>query len=116
MRKRIIALTLWLVFAPVLSIWAQNHTIVVTWTASPDFKTGWSYKVYRGPAKGQENSTPISSGLTGLTYTDSNVASGDVWVYGVTAVSPSGGESSMAESAGCTVGIAPPGSVSCNAK
>ncbi len=114
----LVALSIWLgSMAWKTTVYAQSggHNIVVTWGASPDFATGWSYSVYRGPAAGQESTTPIATGLTALTYTDTNVKAGDFWVYGIQTVSQAGGKSSLTETAGCTVPIAGVPTASCKA-
>ena len=57
--------------------------VVLNWTA----QTGAvSYNVYRGTAAGGESNTPLVTGLTSPTYTDSSALSGVTYYYVVTAV------------------------------
>jgi len=70
---------------------AGNGVIVLTWTASAG---ATSYNIYRGTSAGGESSTPIATGVAGTTYTDTTVVAGTTYYYYVTAVGPTGGESS----------------------
>ena len=62
---------------------AGSSGIVLNWTAPTGAVT---YDVYRGTAPGAENWTPIATGITGTTYTDSAVTSGTKYYYIVTAI------------------------------
>jgi kumamolisin len=67
---------------------AGNGTVMLTWNASSGAS---SYNVYRGTAKGGENtSTPIMSGITQTTYTDTNVTNGVTYYYEVSAINSIG--------------------------
>lgn len=69
-----------------------KHTVVLTWTASTS--TGVTYNLYRGTSAGvcSGTPTPIATGISGTTYTDSTVALGTTYFYNVSAVG-TGGES-----------------------
>ncbi|MGA2031633.1 MAG: fibronectin type III domain-containing protein [Thermoguttaceae bacterium] len=70
--------------------------VTLNWTAS----TGAAgYNVYRGTTPGGESATPITSGVPGNTYADTNVVPGLTYYYKVAAVnaggaSPQSGEAS----------------------
>jgi fibronectin type 3 domain-containing protein len=49
-----------------------------------------SYDIYRGTSPGQEGNTPIATGVTGGSFTDSNVTGGTTYYYEVTAVDAAG--------------------------
>jgi len=66
----------------------------LTWTAS----TGaTSYNVYRGTAAGGESTTPIATGITSATYTNSGLTNGTAYYYKVVAVNTVGGSFASAE-------------------
>jgi len=69
-----------------------KHTVVLNWTASTT--AGVTYNIYRGTAMGvcSGTPTPYAAGVTGTTYTDSNVTLGTTYYYNVSAVG-TGGES-----------------------
>jgi len=70
-----------------LAATAGNATVTLRWTA-PTGTTGTiTYNVFRGTASGGENTTPIISGLTALTYTNTGLANGTTYYYYVEAVS-----------------------------
>ena len=71
---------------------SSSHSVALTWNASPT--SGISgYNVFRGTASGAEGTTPLNSPpVSGLTYTDTAVSSGQTYFYVVTAVD-SGGNS-----------------------
>jgi fibronectin type 3 domain-containing protein len=49
-----------------------------------------SYDIYRATSSGQEGNTPIATGLTGGSFTDSNATGGTTYYYEVTAVDAAG--------------------------
>jgi fibronectin type 3 domain-containing protein len=59
--------------------------VVLSWGAALG---ATSYNVYRGTGAGQESSTPIVTGLTTTTYTDTGLSNGTTYYYQVTAVNP----------------------------
>jgi len=71
---------------------AQQHTVSLSWTASTSSVSG--YNVYRGTQSGGPYSRVNPSLRTLTTYSDSTVASGQVYYYVATAV-----DSSLTESA-----------------
>jgi hypothetical protein len=71
---------------------SSSHSVALTWNASPTSGIN-GYNVFRGTASGAEGTTPLNpSPLPGLTYTDTNLTSGQTYFYVVTAVD-SGGNS-----------------------
>ncbi len=79
-----------------LTATALNKRVILNW-AVPYSGTPSSYKVYRG-------GEVIVSGLTGLTYTNTDLTNGTSYSYYVTAVytSPSAGESEASNTASAT--------------
>ncbi|MBU5638984.1 hypothetical protein KOM00_19880 [Geomonas sp. Red69] len=65
---------------------AGNAAVALSWTASSG---ATSYNLYRGTAAGQEGTTPIKTGLTATSFTDS-VANGTTYYYKVAAVNSAG--------------------------
>jgi hypothetical protein len=77
-----------------LAATAGRTQVSLSWNAS----TGaTSYNVYRGTSSGQEGSTPIATGVTTPTFTDSNVTGGMTYYYKVTAVDAAGPSSMSSE-------------------
>jgi kumamolisin len=70
-----------------------NGTITLSWTASTGAS---SYNVYRGTVSGGEGSTPIKSGITATTYTDS-ATNGVTYYYEVSATNSDGTSSPSTE-------------------
>lgn len=68
---------------------ARSGQVTLTWSAPGG---AVSYNVYRGTSPGGESPTPIATGLTALTYTDTGLSDGTTYYYTVTAVD-AGGES-----------------------
>jgi glucan endo-1,3-alpha-glucosidase len=72
------------------------NQITLTWAAS----TGTApitYSVLRGTAAGGEGATPLATGLTSTTFTDSGLATGGTYFYEVTASNAAGGTAHSAE-------------------
>jgi len=85
--------------APIgLAATASNASVSLSWTASSD---ATSYNVYRGTAAGGESTTPIASGITAVSYTDTSVTNGTKYFYKVAAVN-SGGTSALSAEASAT--------------
>jgi hypothetical protein len=57
--------------------------VTLTWTAPTGAA---SYNVYRGTTAGGEGATPVATGVTGTTYTDTRLTIGTAYFYKVTAV------------------------------
>ena len=56
-----------------------------------------SYIIYRGTTSGGEGTTAYATGISGTTYTDSNVAAGTTYYYTVVAVDSAGNSSASSE-------------------
>jgi hypothetical protein len=67
------------------------HSATATWTASSSSVAG--YNVYRGDVSGGPYTKLNASVVTGLSYTDSTVISGQTYFYVATAMDASGNES-----------------------
>ena len=70
-----------------LSATAGNAQVFLSWTASSGATT---YNVYRGATAGGESTTPIATGITMPSYTDTSVTNGTAYYYEVVAVSTGG--------------------------
>ena len=77
---------------------------LLSWSASGG---ATSYNVYRSTTSGGEGSTPIATGVTGTTYTDTAVTTGSTYYYTVSAVNPSG-TSGMSNEASLTLVVERP--------
>jgi Legume lectin domain/Fibronectin type III domain len=72
--------------------------VKLSWTGS----TGaTNYNIYRSLTSNGEGGTPLATGVTGASYTDTTVVFGTTYFYKVTAVN-SGGESPMSNEASAT--------------
>ncbi|MFZ0821189.1 MAG: choice-of-anchor D domain-containing protein [Candidatus Acidiferrales bacterium] len=78
-----------------------QHTVALSWTASTSSVVG--YNVYRSTTSGGPYTLLTSSPVSGVTYTDSTVASGVTYYYVVTAVNSSGTESVYSNEASAIV-------------
>ncbi|MGO8671279.1 MAG: fibronectin type III domain-containing protein [Capsulimonadaceae bacterium] len=90
--------------APTLS--ASSGTsgqIQLSWTASSGATT---YNLYRGTATGAESSSPLSTGITATTYTDTGLTPGSSYFYEVSALNAAG-TSAFSNQATATAGSAP---------
>ncbi|MBI3411176.1 MAG: fibronectin type III domain-containing protein, partial [Planctomycetes bacterium] len=72
-----------------LTATAGNAQVTLTWTASSG---ATSYNIYRSTAPGGEGATPLVSGVTSTSFTNTGLTNGTTYYYQVTAVN-SGGES-----------------------
>jgi len=70
-----------------LSATAGNTQATLTWSASAG---ATSYNLYRGWGSGNESTTPIATGLTGTSKTDTGLTNGGTYDYKVAAVNSSG--------------------------
>jgi hypothetical protein len=81
-----------------LSATAGNAQVTLTWSASAGATT---YDVYRATAAGGEGTTPLRTGLTATTFTDTGLTNGTTYFYEVTAVN-AGGQSGKSNEASAT--------------
>jgi fibronectin type 3 domain-containing protein len=81
-----------------LSASAGNAQVSLSWTGSSG---ATSYNVYRGTTAGGEGATPIATGLTGTSYTNTGLTNGTTYYYKVAAVN-SAGTSGMSNEASAT--------------
>lgn len=79
------------------------HNVVLTWTASSSPVAG--YNVYRGTQSGGPYTKLNSSLVSGTTFTDSSVVSGNTYYYVVTAVDSLGQESALSNEAQAVIPI-----------
>jgi fibronectin type 3 domain-containing protein len=77
-----------------------NRTVVLKWTAT----TGaTSYSVYRGTAPGAERTTPIATGITTPSFTNTGLTDGKTYFFKVAAVN-AGGTSPLSNEVSATPG------------
>lgn len=84
-----------------IAIAGGSHSVSLSWTASTSTVVG--YNVYRGTVTSGPYTLVNSSLVTGTTYTDLAVASGQTYFYVVTAVNSSGTESVYSNQASAAV-------------
>jgi Abnormal spindle-like microcephaly-assoc'd, ASPM-SPD-2-Hydin/Transmembrane protein 131-like N-terminal len=78
-----------------------NHTVALNWGASPASVAG--YNIYRSSVSGSSYAKVNSSLVGGVSFTDSNVQSGQTYYYVATAVDSSGNESVYSNEVPATV-------------
>ena len=79
---------------------AGNAQIALNWSTS----TGaTSYNVYRGTISGGESTTPVATGLTGASYTNTGLTNGTTYYYEVSAVNSNGTSAMSNEASGTPV-------------
>ena len=66
-----------------LSATPSNGRVSLSWPSTP-YAT--SYNVYRGTTPGGEGATPIQTGITSLSFTDTGLTNGQTYYYQVTGV------------------------------
>ncbi len=99
-----------------LTATGSNQAVQLSWSA-PQSNGGsavTSYNVYRGTTAGGEGSTPVATGVTTTSFTDSPLANGTTYYYTVAAVNAVGtgaasNETSATPQAAATVPGAPTG-------
>jgi fibronectin type 3 domain-containing protein len=79
----------------------NGSSIGLSWTG---IYGATSYSVYKSISSGGEGASPLVSGLTSASYTDSSVTSGTIYYYKVTAIG-TGGESALSSEASTLAGI-----------
>jgi hypothetical protein len=82
---------------------SNNNNIVLSWTAG---NGATSYSLYRAAESGGESSiAPFITGITGTSYTDTNLNSGTTYYYQVVAVNGSGPSGFSPEARATTSGL-----------
>jgi hypothetical protein len=81
----------------------DDGTVILSWAASAGAS---SYNVYRGTTQGGEDSTPIATGVTTTSFTDTGLTNGTTYYYLVTAVNDQG-ESAPSREVSATPGTSP---------
>jgi fibronectin type 3 domain-containing protein len=84
---------------------AGNNQVVLNFNASAG---ATSYSIYRGTSPGGESTTPIASGVTTLTYTDSGATNGKTYYYTVTATGSYGSSGFSNEASAAPMPPPPP--------
>jgi len=78
--------------------------VTLAWTGSSG---ATSYNVYRGPRAGSEHATPIATGITTTSYTNTGLTNGKTYYFKV-AVVDAAGTSALSNEASATPGTGPP--------
>lgn len=75
-----------------LTVTAGPSRVVLDWTAptSDGGEAVTGYQIFRGTSSGGESGTPIATGVTGTTYTDTDVTAGITYYYEVEALNGAG--------------------------
>lgn len=81
-----------------LTATAGNTQVALSWTGN---SAATSYNVYRGTSSGGESGTPVATGITGTTYTNTGLTNGTKYYFKVAAVDASG-TSGMSNEASAT--------------
>jgi autotransporter-associated beta strand protein len=87
-----------------LTATAAENSVVLSWDEQDDAAT---YNVYRGTSSGGESATPIATGLTDPTYTDTGRTNGTTYYYTIKAVNPLGTGSASSEASTAPAPVAP---------
>jgi len=83
---------------------ASNNQVTLSWIAGSG---ATSYNLYRAAESGYESASPVVTGITGTTYTDTNLNSGATYYYQVVAVNGSGPSGFSLEARATMSGINP---------
>jgi hypothetical protein len=83
---------------------ASNTNVNLSWTAGSG---ATSYNLYRAAESGGEGTNPVVTGITGTSYTDTNLNSGTTYYYLVAAVNSSGPAGFSPEAHATTAGVNP---------
>jgi hypothetical protein len=70
-----------------LAATSGNASVALTWTASNGATT---YNLYRGTTAGGEGSTPVATGISGTSYTNTDLVNGTNYYFKVAAVNTAG--------------------------
>jgi hypothetical protein len=87
-----------------LTATASNTNVNLSWTAGSG---ATSYILYRAAESGDERTNPVVTGITGTSYTDTNLNSGTTYYYLVAAVNSSGIAGFSPEAHATTSGVNP---------
>jgi fibronectin type 3 domain-containing protein len=82
-----------------LSAIAARQQVSLSWNATG---IATSYNIYRGTTSNGESGTPIRTGVTGSTFTDTGLSSGTTYYYKVTAVDAIGESGASNEASAAT--------------
>jgi hypothetical protein len=80
----------------------NNPNVNLSWTAGGG---ATSYNLYRAAESGGEGANPVVAGITGTSYTDTNLESGTTYYYQVVAVNGSGATGFSPEAHATTTGV-----------
>jgi hypothetical protein len=83
---------------------SNNTNVNLSWTAGSG---ATSYNLYRAAESGGEPTNPVVTGITGTSYTDTNLNSGTTYYYQVVAVNGSGPTGYSPEAHATTTGVNP---------
>ena len=83
---------------------SNNTNVNLSWTAGSGAN---SYNLYRAAESGGEGTNPVVTGITGTSYTDTNLNSGTTYYYQVVAVNGSGPAGYSPEAHATTTGVNP---------
>src|ERR1022692_434251 len=81
---------------------SNNANVNLSWTAGSG---ATSYNLYRAAESGYEGTNPVVTGITGTSYTDTNLNSGTTYYYQVVAVNGSGPTGYSPEAHATTTGV-----------
>ena len=81
---------------------SNNTNVNLSWTAGSG---ATSYNLYRAAESGGEPTNPVVTGITGTSYTDTNLNSGTTYYYQVVAVNGSGPAGYSPEAHATTTGV-----------
>jgi hypothetical protein len=87
-----------------LTAMAGSGQVTLSWTAGSG---ATSYNLYRAAESGYESTSPVVTGITGTSYTDTNLNSGTTYYYQVVAVNSSGPSGFSPEAHVTTSGVSP---------
>src|ERR1019366_1069870 len=83
---------------------SNNTNVNLSWTAGSG---ATSYNLYQAAESGGEGTNPVVTGITGTSYTDTNLNSGTTYYYQVVAVNGSGPTGYSPEAHATTTGVNP---------
>ena len=83
---------------------SNNTNVNLSWTAGSG---ATSYNLYRAAESGGEGTNPVVTGITGTSYTDTNLNGGTTYYYQVVAINGSGPAGYSPEAHAMTTGVNP---------